>query len=157
MTAGLAILAEAIQHTAQFNFNLAFVVNKLPLWFLVFALFLPRLAMVVAWFQGVLAPFHLLGIIPTAVLAVSAQDFGALPDLCGSGFDTLVPGSSCGGDSRVGRRRSPAQSKRPSRILALRHTLGDGAEWRVILRRWNDAGLAFLARLEWSGSDSFRC
>ncbi len=38
--------------------------NQLPLWFLVFALFLPRLAMVVAWFQGVLMPFHLQGIIP---------------------------------------------------------------------------------------------
>jgi hypothetical protein len=64
MSAGLAVLAESMQHTTQFNFNLAFVVNRLPLWFLVFALFLPRLAMVVAWFQGVLAPFHLYGIIP---------------------------------------------------------------------------------------------
>ena len=64
MSAGLALLAESIQHTAQFNFNLAFVVNRLPLWFLVFALFLPRIALLVAWFQGVLAPFHLQGIIP---------------------------------------------------------------------------------------------
>jgi hypothetical protein len=64
MIAGLAMLAEAVQHTAQFNFNLAFVVNRLPLWFLVFALFLPRIALVVAWLQGVLLPFHLVGIIP---------------------------------------------------------------------------------------------
>src|ERR1700738_1103909 len=64
MSAGLAVLAEAVQHTAQFNFNLAFVVNRLPLWFLVFALFLPRIALVVAWLQGVLLPFHLVGIIP---------------------------------------------------------------------------------------------
>ena len=64
MSAGLAVLAAAVQHTAQFNLNLAFVVNRLPLWFLVFALFLPRIAMVVAWLQGVLVPFHLNGIIP---------------------------------------------------------------------------------------------
>jgi hypothetical protein len=64
MSAGLAVLAEAVQRTAQFNLNLSFVVNKLPLWFLVFALFLPRIAMVVAWLQGVLVPFHLNGIIP---------------------------------------------------------------------------------------------
>ena len=62
MSAGLAVLAEAIQHTAQFNLNLAFVVHRLPLWFLVFALFLPRIAMVVAWLQGVLIPFHLMGL-----------------------------------------------------------------------------------------------
>jgi hypothetical protein len=64
MSAGFATLAAAIQHTAQFNLNLAFVVNRLPLWFLVFALFLPRVAMVVAWLQGTLVPFHLNGIIP---------------------------------------------------------------------------------------------
>ncbi len=64
MSLGLAVLTEAIQHTTQFDFNLGFPVNRLPLWFLVFALFLPRLAMVVAWFQGVLVSFHLQGIIP---------------------------------------------------------------------------------------------
>jgi hypothetical protein len=64
MSAGFAMLAMAMQHTAQFNFNLAFVINRLPLWFLVFALFLPRVAMVVAWLQGVLVPFHLVGIVP---------------------------------------------------------------------------------------------
>ncbi len=64
MSLGLAVLTETIQHTTDFSFNLAFVVNRLPLWFLVFALFLPRLAMVVAWFQGALVPFHLQGIIP---------------------------------------------------------------------------------------------
>jgi hypothetical protein len=35
------------------------VIHVLPLWFLVFALFLPRIAMVVAWVQGALVPFHL--------------------------------------------------------------------------------------------------
>src|SRR5258708_37685268 len=64
MSAGLTVLAEAMQHTAQFSLNLAFVVNRLPLWFLGFALFLPRIAMAVAWLQGMLVPFHLNGIIP---------------------------------------------------------------------------------------------
>ena len=35
------------------------VIHILPFWFLVFALFLPRIAMLVAWLQGTLAPFHL--------------------------------------------------------------------------------------------------
>jgi hypothetical protein len=64
MSAGLAVLAAATQHVGQFSLNLNFVINRLPLWFLVFALFLPRIAMVVAWLQGVLVPFSLIGIIP---------------------------------------------------------------------------------------------
>lgn len=40
------------------------VIHSLPFWFLVFALFLPRVALCVAWFQQVLVPFHLLGLIP---------------------------------------------------------------------------------------------
>jgi len=36
----------------------------LPLWFLVVALFLPRLAMALMWLQGSLIPFHLRGILP---------------------------------------------------------------------------------------------
>jgi hypothetical protein len=63
MSAGLAVVA-ALQQTKQLTLNLTLVVNRLPLWFLVVALFLPRIAMVVAWFEGVLIPFHLLGIIP---------------------------------------------------------------------------------------------
>src|ERR1700722_423681 len=63
MGAGLAMLADTVQqHVAQFS--LEFVIHQLPLWFLVFALFLPRLALVVAWFQGALMPFHLHGIVP---------------------------------------------------------------------------------------------
>jgi hypothetical protein len=64
MSAEIAMLAQAVQRTEQFSFTFAFVLNKLPLWFLVFALFLPRIAMAVAWLQGVLVPFHLYGIIP---------------------------------------------------------------------------------------------
>ncbi|MDQ2832648.1 MAG: hypothetical protein M3Y50_02680 [Acidobacteriota bacterium] len=64
MHAVLALFTTALQHTAQFTVDLNFVLNKLPLWFLVFALFLPRIAMLVAWFQGVLVPFHLQGLVP---------------------------------------------------------------------------------------------
>ncbi len=57
-----AVLAAMMQHVAQLDLTL--VVHRLPLWFLVFALFLPRLSLIVAWFQGVLVPFHLQGVIP---------------------------------------------------------------------------------------------
>ena len=40
------------------------VIHALPLWFLVFALFLPRIALLVAWLQTTLVPFHLVGVIP---------------------------------------------------------------------------------------------
>lgn len=62
MGSGLAVLSMVIQHVAQLDLSL--VVHRLPFWFLIFALFLPRLAMVVAWFQGILIPFHLQGIVP---------------------------------------------------------------------------------------------
>ena len=42
------------------------VVHYLPLWFLIFALFLPRVALVVGWLQGTLLPFHLHGLVPLA-------------------------------------------------------------------------------------------
>jgi hypothetical protein len=70
MSAGLAVLAQALQHGKQVTLNLTLVINQLPLWFMVGALFLPRIAMVVAWFQGVLVPFHLQGIIPLLVWAL---------------------------------------------------------------------------------------
>jgi hypothetical protein len=40
------------------------MIHTLPFWFLVFALFLPRIALLVAWLQATLVPFHLLGWIP---------------------------------------------------------------------------------------------
>ena len=43
------------------------VIHTLPLWFLVFSLFLPRVALAVAWLQGVLVPFHLGGIVPLVI------------------------------------------------------------------------------------------
>jgi hypothetical protein len=61
--AGAAMLQQAEEH----NFSLVLVVHRLPLWFLVFSLFLPRIALVVAWLQGVLIPFHLQGLLPLLV------------------------------------------------------------------------------------------
>ena len=47
--------------------KLEFVIHSLPLWFLVFSLFLPRVALAVAWLQGVLQPFHLHGAVPLVI------------------------------------------------------------------------------------------
>ena len=47
-----------------------FVIHALPLWFLVFSLFLPRVALAIAWLQGVLTPFHLGGIVPLVIAVV---------------------------------------------------------------------------------------
>jgi len=52
------------QEVARHGFRLELISHRLPFWFLVFALFLPRVSLVVAWFQGVLLPFHLVGWIP---------------------------------------------------------------------------------------------
>ncbi len=60
-----AAVAALMQHGMQLDLTL--VVHRLPLWFLVFSLFLPRLAMAVGWFQGILAPFHLMGWLPLIV------------------------------------------------------------------------------------------
>jgi len=54
----------------QESFALVLVTHRLPLWFLVFALFLPRVALVVAWLEGVLPPFHLHGWIPLIAAVV---------------------------------------------------------------------------------------
>jgi hypothetical protein len=48
------------------DLHILLVVHILPLWFLVFALFLPRIALFLLWLQNDLGPFHLHGIIPLA-------------------------------------------------------------------------------------------
>ena len=45
------------------------VVHALPLWFLVFSLFLPRVALLLLWLESGLVPFHMNGIV-TLVFAV---------------------------------------------------------------------------------------
>ncbi len=47
--------------------SLTLAIHALPLWFLVFSLFLPRVALAIAWLQGVLVPFHLHGIVPLVI------------------------------------------------------------------------------------------
>ena len=46
------------------------MMHELPFWFLLFALFLPRIALFAAWVEGVLVPFHLVGWIPLALAVV---------------------------------------------------------------------------------------
>jgi hypothetical protein len=46
------------------------VIHTLPLWFLVFALFLPRISLLVLWLDNGLAAFHLHGLLPLVVAVV---------------------------------------------------------------------------------------
>jgi hypothetical protein len=56
-----------LQQVAERELTLSLVIHRLPFWFLIFALFLPRIALAVAWVQGVLLPFHLQGFLPLVV------------------------------------------------------------------------------------------
>jgi len=49
------------------SFGVLLVVHALPLWFLVFSLFLPRIALLLLWLEGPLAAFHLHGLLPLIV------------------------------------------------------------------------------------------
>ena len=49
------------------NLNLMGSIHVLPLWFLVFSLLLPRIALLVYWVQEGVAPFHLHGWLALAV------------------------------------------------------------------------------------------
>ncbi len=46
------------------SLQILMVIHTLPLWFLVFALFLPRIALLLLWVETPLTPFHLHGIVP---------------------------------------------------------------------------------------------
>jgi hypothetical protein len=46
------------------DLHVLLVIHVLPLWFLVFSLFLPRIALLLLWLQDGLMPFHLHGIVP---------------------------------------------------------------------------------------------
>jgi hypothetical protein len=46
------------------------VIHTLPLWFLVFSLFLPRVALLVLWVEGATLPFHLHGLLPLIVAVI---------------------------------------------------------------------------------------
>jgi hypothetical protein len=64
--AAAAVLGWLFQEHLR-TFTVTLVIHRLPFWFLVFALFLPRVSLAVAWFQGGLIPFHLVGWIPLVV------------------------------------------------------------------------------------------
>jgi len=51
------------------HFALSFPINQIPLWFLVLSLFLPRICILVAWFQHAMPAFipSTVGIIPVVV------------------------------------------------------------------------------------------
>jgi hypothetical protein len=90
------------------------VIHALPLWFLVFALFLPRVALLVAWLQQTLVPFHLVGLIPVVFWALLPRALVLYVIYLDQGFSTwflihavaalLVWGGSGGYHSRRRRR-----------------------------------------------------
>jgi hypothetical protein len=49
------------------SFQFLMVIHTLPLWFLVFALFLPRIALLVLWLGDPVATFRLHGLLPLIV------------------------------------------------------------------------------------------
>ena len=63
----MAVATVLWQQVVERGFSLTFITHQLPFWFLVFALFLPRVSLAVAWLQGVLIPFHLVGLIPLVI------------------------------------------------------------------------------------------
>jgi hypothetical protein len=49
------------------SLQLMWTIHTLPLWFLVFSLFLPRIALAVYWLESAVLPFHLHGWLPLIV------------------------------------------------------------------------------------------
>ncbi len=47
-------------HTITFDF----ITHVLPFWFLVLSLFLPRISLLVLWWQGQPGPMHTVGLVP---------------------------------------------------------------------------------------------
>lgn len=84
------------------------VIHSLPFWFLVFALFLPRVALCVAWFQQVLVPFHLFGLIPL-IAAIVLPRADSVPYFSRPGDQRLVSDSPGGGIDGLGRLRTLQQ------------------------------------------------
>jgi len=49
------------------SLQMGWTIHTLPLWFLVFSLILPRLALLVYWLDAATLPFHIHGWVPLAV------------------------------------------------------------------------------------------
>jgi len=93
------------------NLHLMWTTQSLPLWFLVFSLFLPRLALLVYWVQENVTPLHITGWLPlfVAVLLPRAlilyliyQDQGLSPWFAVHAIAAVAVWSMSG---RAGRRR----------------------------------------------------
>jgi hypothetical protein len=52
------------------SLQLIWTIRTLPLWFLVFSLFLPRIALLVYWLENAMTPFNLHGWMPLVVAIV---------------------------------------------------------------------------------------
>jgi hypothetical protein len=52
------------------SLHVLLVIHTLPLWFLVFSLFLPRVALLVLWLEGGTAVFQMHGLLPLIVAVV---------------------------------------------------------------------------------------
>lgn len=95
--------------------NQLLIVHGLPLWFLVFSLFLPRVSLAVGWLQGVLAPFHLHGLVPLVIALLLPRVLILWMIYIDQGLSVwflihlvaalLVWGGSGGWQARRGRRR----------------------------------------------------
>jgi hypothetical protein len=46
------------------DLHIVVIRHTLPFWFLILALFLPRLAVALMWLENALTPFHLTGLVP---------------------------------------------------------------------------------------------
>ncbi|HWW22625.1 MAG TPA: hypothetical protein VNY78_01925 [Edaphobacter sp.] len=110
--AAVAAGATMLQQVAERELTLSLVVHRLPFWFLVFALFLPRVALAVAWLQGVLLPFHLHGFLPLVVGIVLPRVLVLYLIYLDQGFTlwfiihlVVAVAVWCGGGTQISRRR----------------------------------------------------
>ena len=92
-----------LQQLSQF---VSLAMDSLPLWFLLLALFLPRVSLIIAYFADLLPPFDLHGWVPPTigvlmprvlVLIMIFQDRGFSPWLIVHGIGMVIVYLSAGG------------------------------------------------------------
>ncbi len=128
--------------------TLSLVSHRLPFWFLVFSLFLPRVALAVAWLQGVLLPFHLQGLIPLVIAIILPRVLILFLIYRGPGVQPLVCDSCGGGADGLGRRRTSDFAEtlsgrvvrlRPRRVIL--ETYGTAHSWNIRRDRYGRAAI----------------
>ena len=72
------------------DLHVLLVVHALPLWFLVFSLFLPRIALLLLWLDGAMALVPSAWACAAGVWDSAAAGAGVVPDLSGPGDRALV-------------------------------------------------------------------